>query len=85
MFDEEPEETDHDVPDVSKTSGTSDAGRRDFIKKLPYVALVIQTFLMSEGALAKKGDNTNSKGKGGGVSPNPGKGKGKTPPPPPPG
>ncbi len=71
--DENPEETDQ----------TSDEGRRDFIKKLPYVAPVIQTFLLSEGVLAggkQRGNQKNQRRKKG-VSPNPGKGN---PPPPPP-
>ena len=63
---------------------TGDASRRGFIKKLPYVAPAIQTFLMSEGVLAsgnQRGNQKSQRRKQRGVSPNPGKGN---PPPPPP-
>lgn len=63
---------------------TGDASRRGFIKKLPYVAPAIQTFLMSEGVLAsgeQRGNQKSQRRTQRGVSPNPGKAK---PPPPPP-
>tara|TARA_Y100000588_G_C13677957_1_gene679094 strand:- start:72 stop:377 length:306 start_codon:yes stop_codon:yes gene_type:complete len=51
MVDEQlEEERDRNEADAESESG--DAGRREFIKKLPYVAPVIQTFLFREGALA---------------------------------
>ena len=39
------------APDAQPEMPSEDEGRRDFIKKLPYVAPVIQTFLFSEGTL----------------------------------
>lgn len=51
MVDEQPEE-ERDRNEADAESESDDAGRREFIKKLPYVAPVIQTFLFSEGALA---------------------------------
>lgn len=68
-----------------------DGERRDFIRKLPWVAPAIQTFLVSEDALAQgkgnKGKGQGNKGQGKdrrqSVSPHPGRGK-KAPPPPPP-
>jgi hypothetical protein len=51
MVDEQPEE-ERDRNEADAESESDDAGRREFIKKLPYVASVIQTFLFREGALA---------------------------------
>ena len=51
MVDEQPEE-ERDRNEADAESESDDAGRREFIQKLPYVAPVIQTFLFSEGALA---------------------------------
>ncbi|MBU08641.1 MAG: hypothetical protein CME13_11820 [Gemmatimonadetes bacterium] len=51
MVDEQPEE-ERDRNEADAESESGDAGRREFIKKLPYVASVIQTFLFREGALA---------------------------------
>ncbi|MEE3042716.1 MAG: hypothetical protein VX948_17775 [Candidatus Latescibacterota bacterium] len=51
MVDEQPEE-ERDRNEADAESESGDAGRREFIKKLPYVAPVIQTFLFREGALA---------------------------------
>ena len=89
MTDEESEgkvQKDDDSVEPNSPVGTpsEDGGRRDFIKKLPYVAPVIQTFLFSEGTLAsgnQKGNQRNQRRTQRGVSPNPGQGN---PPPPPP-
>ncbi len=51
MVDEQPEE-ERDRNEADAESESGDAGRREFIKKLPYVASVFQTFLFREGALA---------------------------------
>jgi len=51
MVDEQPEE-ERERNEADDESESDDAGRREFIKKLPYVAPVIQTFLFREGALA---------------------------------
>lgn len=57
--------------DGAKAKGES---RRSFIKKLPYIAPVIETFLLSETAYGSSDDSSGkSGGKGGrrGVSPPP--------------
>ena len=58
--------------DGAKAQGES---RRSFIKKLPYIAPVIETFLLSETAYGQSSDDSSGKsgGKGGrrGVSPPP--------------
>ena len=58
--------------DGAKAKGES---RRSFIKKLPYIAPVIETFLLSETAYGDSSDDSSGKsgGKGGrrGVSPPP--------------
>lgn len=79
--DKKPEERD---PTEEGSSESEDEGRREFMKKLPYVAPVIQTFLFSDGVLAsgkQRGNQKSQRRTQKGVSPNPGKGK---PPPPPP-
>ena len=63
--------------DHGSDGGSTDGGRRDFLRKLAWTAPVIETFLVSDGAFAQN--------KGKGVSPKPGKGNGGTVPPPPPG
>ena len=80
MVDEQPEE-ERDRNEADAESESDDAGRREFIKKLPYVAPVIQTFLFSEGALAGGNQRGNQRRNQRGVSPKPGQRK---PPPPPP-
>ena len=42
--------------------------RRDFIKKLPYIAPVVETFLLSETVYAKGGMGNPSPGGGRGMS-----------------
>ena len=39
-------------PEKAPASGPEDESRRSFIKKLPYLAPVVQTFLLSETAFA---------------------------------
>ncbi len=75
------------APDPQPGTPSEDEGRRDFIKKLPYVAPVIQTFLFSEGTLAsgnQRGNQRNQRRQQRGVSPDPGQGNPPPPPPPPP-
>ena len=74
------------APDPQPGTPSEDEGRRDFIKKLPYVAPVIQTFLFSEGTLAsgnQRGNQRNQRRQQRGVSPDPGQGNPPPPPPPP--
>ena len=62
----------------------ADESRRDFVKKLPYVAPAIETFLLSDTVYAKKQEG---RGRGRGrVSPPPAgpQAKPSNPPPPPP-
>ncbi len=83
MIDEQMDDETRD-DDAGTAPEDTDASRRDFIKKLPYVAPVIQTFLFSEGTLASgndRGNQRNQRRNQRGVSPNPGQGN---PPPPPP-
>ena len=60
---------------------TCAGSRREFMKKLPYVAPVIQSFVLADTVYAKKKDKTRGRGR---VS-DPGQNDPPPPPPPPPG
>ena len=80
MAEKQAPESDGEQPDRAAEDGESGGGesRRNFIKKLPYIAPAIETFLLSETAYAKKKDDDRSQARGRGrgrgrgeVSPSP--------------
>ena len=67
------------------SGGDEGENRRDFIKKLAYMAPVMETFMLSETAYGDDDDDDTGGGRGRGrTSPHPGRGRGRMPPPPPP-
>ena len=50
-------------PEKDPAAGPEDESRRSFIKKLPYIAPVVQTFLLSETAFGSdQGNNNDNQG-----------------------
>ena len=62
-----------------EAEGAGDESRREFMRKLPYVAPVIQSFVLADTVYAKE----EKKGRGRGRVSNPGRGNKDTTPPPP--
>ena len=66
MAEKQGPESDAERPDRAAEDGESGGGesRRNFIKKLPYIAPAIETFLLSETAYAKKKGDDRSQARG---------------------